>query len=104
MNDTIVWDSLAIIEALNDLAPHAGLWPSDFAARAIARAVSAEMHSGFYRLRRDMPMDIAMKNHQQPNPEGALKDAARIERSGLIVGQGTERRAHTFLATGRQRT
>src|SRR5687768_4939712 len=42
-----VWDSLAICEYVNELAPKAGLWPESPTARARARAVTAEMHSGF---------------------------------------------------------
>lgn len=73
-----VWDSLAIIETLNDLAPNAGLWPADFSARARARAVSAEMHSGFYPLRRDMPMDLRSSYPGVGHSEKALANAARI--------------------------
>jgi glutathione S-transferase len=46
-----VWDSLAIIEYVNEKFPAAGLWSADPAARAVARSVSAEMHSGFATLR-----------------------------------------------------
>ena len=53
-----VWESLAIAEYLNDLKPEAGLWPPSAAARAHARAVSAEMHAGFLDLRNNMPMNI----------------------------------------------
>ena len=53
-----VWESLAIAEYLNDLKPEAGLWPSSAAARAHARAISAEMHAGFAELRGNMPMNI----------------------------------------------
>lgn len=53
-----VWESLAIAEYLNDLKPEAGLWPAAVAARAHARAVSAEMHAGFAELRAHMPMNI----------------------------------------------
>ena len=45
--DVTVWDSLAIIEYLAEKFPDKKLWPADRAARAHARAVSAEMHSGF---------------------------------------------------------
>jgi glutathione S-transferase len=51
-----VWDSLAIIEHLAEA--HPGLWPSEPAARAMARSISAEMHSGFLALRNDLPMNI----------------------------------------------
>ena len=53
-----VWESLAIAEYLNDLKPEAILWPSSQAARAHARAISAEMHAGFGELRAKMPMNI----------------------------------------------
>src|SRR5690606_33238616 len=56
--DTTVWDSLAIIEYVAELAPEAGLWPRDPHARAMARAIAAEMHSGFPAMRRALPMNI----------------------------------------------
>ena len=46
--DTVVWDSLAILEYLAERHPH--LWPADRAQRAKARSISAEMHSGFAKL------------------------------------------------------
>ena len=56
--DTVVWDSLAICGYLTEKFPAAGLWPDDPAAKAMARSISAEMHSGFQALRRDFPMNI----------------------------------------------
>jgi len=53
-----VWESLAILEYLAEKFPAARLWPSDAAARAHARAVSAEMHAGFVPLRRHLPMNM----------------------------------------------
>ena len=53
-----IWDSLAILEYLNELKPEARLWPRDRAARAFARAISAEMHSGFPSLRQHLGMDL----------------------------------------------
>jgi glutathione S-transferase len=53
-----VWDSLAICEYLAESFPAAQLWPTDAAARAVARAVSAEMHSGFAALRNHLPMNM----------------------------------------------
>jgi glutathione S-transferase len=55
----VIWDSLAIAEFLAERHPEAGLWPSDEKARAVARSVAAEMHSGFADLRRQMSMDLA---------------------------------------------
>jgi glutathione S-transferase len=54
----VVWDTLAIAEFLHEIAPGAGLWPADAEARAVARSVSAEMHSGFAALRAALPMDV----------------------------------------------
>lgn len=54
----ILWDSLAICEWAAEADPEALLWPRDAAQRALARCVSAEMHSGFGALRRDLPMNI----------------------------------------------
>ena len=56
--DVTVWDSLAIIEYLAERFPDAKLWPADRAARAHARSVSAEMHSGFLPLRNECGMNL----------------------------------------------
>jgi glutathione S-transferase len=57
-NDLVVWDTLAIAEYLAEKFPHKHLWPQDPKARARARSVSAEMHSGFGALRSHFPMNI----------------------------------------------
>ncbi len=59
--DGPIWDSLAIGEYLADLCPDQGLWPRDRLARARARCVVAEMHSGFADLRTKMPMDMCRR-------------------------------------------
>lgn len=59
-----VWDSLAILETLAERYPDAGLWPADAQRRAHARAISAEMHSGFPALRAQCPMNMA----RRPSP------------------------------------
>ncbi|WP_441287565.1 glutathione S-transferase family protein [Sorangium sp. KYC3313] len=56
--DLVLWDSLAICEYVAELFPEARLWPGDRAARALARSVSSEMHSGFTALRNAMSMDL----------------------------------------------
>ena len=53
-----VWDSLAIAEYLAERFPEKRLWPTDRAARAHARSLCAEMHSGFGALRSHCPMNI----------------------------------------------
>jgi glutathione S-transferase len=56
--DLQIWDSLAIAEYVAELRPEAQLWPSERAARAVARSISAEMHSSFAALRSAMPMNL----------------------------------------------
>ena len=56
--DLTVWDTLAIAEYLAETFPAKQLWPHDAAARARARSVCAEMHSGFGALRSHLPMNI----------------------------------------------
>ena len=56
--DLVVWDTLAIAEYLAETHPEKQLWPRDKAARARARSVCAEMHSGFTALRGHCPMNI----------------------------------------------
>jgi len=53
-----VWDSLAIAEYLAETFPERNLWPQDREARATARSLAAEMHSGFQNLRKNMPMNL----------------------------------------------
>jgi glutathione S-transferase len=71
-----IWDSLAICEYLAER--HAGLWPADAAARAAARAVSAEMHSGFSNLRTHMTMNIRKNYAGKGSTPGVSQDIARI--------------------------
>ncbi|MBB3910037.1 glutathione S-transferase family protein [Sphingomonas desiccabilis] len=56
--DVVVWDSLAIVEYLNEKSGGERFWPADTAARAMARSMAAEMHSGFQALRRKHSMNI----------------------------------------------
>ncbi|MBI4723911.1 MAG: glutathione S-transferase family protein [Rhodomicrobium sp.] len=73
-----VWDSLAICEYLAELAPGARLWPEDASARAVARAVSAEMHSGFQALRKEFPMDFHARMSGCVPSDQAQADIRRI--------------------------
>lgn len=56
--DVTVWDSLAIIDYLDKLFPDYGLWPMDLRAFGQAKAISAEMHSGFMGLRGHLHMNM----------------------------------------------
>ena len=75
----MVWDSLALGEFLAEAHASAHLWPEDKFARARARSVSAEMHSGFAELRRSCPMDImARPSHHTLNDE-TKRNVERIQ-------------------------
>jgi len=74
-----VWDSLAICETLAERHPDAKLWPADSAARAHARSIVAEMHSGFPDLRKVLGMDIGQRH---PTPQ--LDDAVQAQVARII--------------------
>jgi glutathione S-transferase len=75
-----VWDSLAICEYLAELFPRAQLWPADRTARAVARSVSAEMHSSFAALRTHCTMNIrARKPGVGLDQPGVAQDVARVK-------------------------
>jgi glutathione S-transferase len=82
--DLAVWDTLAIAEYLAETYPDKLLWPQDKAARAQARSITAEMHSGFTALRGACPMNIEANLAQQ----GALiwrdRPAVRADVQRLI--------------------
>ena len=82
----IVWDSLAIAEYLAER--HPGMWPGDSAARAWARSVCAEMHSGFSHLRDEMAMCIRERVDVRPWSPELRRDIARVTE---IWNEGRER-------------
>jgi glutathione S-transferase len=73
-----VWDSLAICEYLAEQFPEEHLWPKDVAARAMARSICAEMHSGFTALRTSMWMNIRADFHGKGRTAGSQADIGRI--------------------------
>ena len=73
-----IWDSLAICEYLAEQFPDKHLWPQDVAARAMARCICAEMHSGFTDLRNDMSMHIKAHLPGRGRTPGAQADIGRI--------------------------
>ena len=73
-----IWDTLAIVEYLAEIFPEAGLWPQDRDARALARAISAEMHAGFVALRDDMPMNFRGDIDTPRRGEAVEADIARV--------------------------
>lgn len=74
-----VWDTLAIGEYLNEIAPGAKLLPADQARRAHCRSVCGEMHSGFYNLRSALPMNLKVRHKSFKIFSGARPDIERIK-------------------------
>ncbi len=73
----VVPETLAIAETLAEIAPH--LWPSDPEERAIARALSSEMHASFFALRNHCNMNLREAYAECAAPPEVLKDLARVE-------------------------
>jgi glutathione S-transferase len=73
-----VWDSLAIAEYANETFAGGALWPEVAAARAQARAASAEMHSGFPALRGQMPMNCRATGRVVPMTPELAQDIDRV--------------------------
>ena len=112
--DLVVWDTLAIAEYVAETWPDRQLWPADAKARARARSVCAEMHSGFTALRSHCPMNIeahlpdtgALIWRDQP---GVRADVQRLvemwgallqEHGGpMLFGQFTVADAYLFTVT-----
>ena len=78
LGELAVWDSLAICETVAERWPDAKLWPDDADERAHARAISAEMHSGFQMLRDCMPMNCRAMGRIVPIPDELGADIDRI--------------------------
>nr|WP_299855661.1 glutathione S-transferase family protein [Sphingomonas bacterium] len=76
--DVVVWDSLAIVEYLNEKSGGTRFWPADDAARAMARSMAAEMHSGFAALRRKHSMNVRQVFPPQKPDDDVLADLTRI--------------------------
>lgn len=75
----VVWDSLAIIEYLAERFPDLPIWPRENEARATARSLAAEMHSGFASLRVNLPMNMRRPVKRREVPAEATADITRIE-------------------------
>ena len=70
--DTVIWDSLAIVEYCADRVGRERFWPEDEAARAMARSMAAEMHSGFAAMRRELPFNVR-RNFGSVNLSGEVE-------------------------------
>jgi glutathione S-transferase len=76
--DIVVWESLAILEYLAEAFPDRPWWPADAAARAMARAISAEMHAGFGALRSGCGMNLRRIYPAEPRTPEVAADIARV--------------------------
>jgi glutathione S-transferase len=91
--DTVVWDSLAIVEYLAER--HGGVWAADPVARAWSRSASAEMHSGFAVLRQRCTMSVGLRITLNGVPPALQKD---IDRVAELWSEGIARFGGPFLA------
>lgn len=89
-DDFKLWESLAIIDYVADLFPDKRLWPEDIRDRALARAYSLEMATGFRALRNACPMNLRRPRKAMAVSEDVLADVARIEKiwSDALVRSG----------------
>lgn len=77
--EVTVWDSLAICEYVAERFPEHRLWPEDRTARAIARSITAETHSGFQGLRGACSFQITLETNGFIPPPEAVRDLERVE-------------------------
>lgn len=89
-----VWESLAICEYVAELFPEKKLWPEERGARALARALSCEMHAGFTALRSECPMNVVLRKTDHVLSAAAAADALRVEQ---LIDDGLSRCGGPFL-------
>ncbi|HSG33206.1 MAG TPA: glutathione S-transferase family protein [Sphingomonadaceae bacterium] len=76
--EAVVWDSLAILEYLGDRVGRDRFWPKDDAARGMARAMVAEMHSSYLPMRRALPMNVRRRYEGVELNDEVRADIVRI--------------------------
>ncbi|MBV7265964.1 glutathione S-transferase family protein [Erythrobacter ani] len=77
-DETVIWDSLAILEYLGDKVGRDRFWPKDDAPRGMARAMVAEMHSSYASLRTEMPMNVRRRVELKTVSDQTRADIVRI--------------------------
>ena len=85
--DTVVWDSLAILGWLGDKVGNERFWPANARACALARSISAEMHSAYLPLRRECSMNL---RHRVPMPNLSEEAKGDIDRIASLWTQALE--------------
>jgi glutathione S-transferase len=91
--DTVIWESLAIVEYLAER--HEGVWPKDAQARAWARCAASEMHAGFSALRSQCPMNCGVRVVLNKVSPELRHDLERIDE---LWNEGLDRFEGPFLA------
>lgn len=80
-DDLAVWDTTAIFAYLQEEYPHAIGWPAEKRARAEARSIAAEMHSGFMAVRDELPQNIRARTQLSP---ASMSDACRSQMARIF--------------------
>ena len=90
----VVWESLAIVETIAELFPDLAIWPREALKRMHARSIAAEMHAGFFELRRHCTMNLALRTRISLDP-ARRAELSRFER--MVESARTEAGAGPFL-------
>jgi glutathione S-transferase len=78
-DDFVIWDSFSILEYLSENYLDSKGWPDDVKARALARSISAEMHSSFANVRNELPMNCRKTFHDIKLTPEAVREVGRIK-------------------------
>ena len=96
IGSTVIWDSLAIAEWAAEQEP--SLWPKDPLRRAVARSATAEMHSGFAAIRRDLSMNI---RRRVAGPDWPADTCADLDRLFALLGDNLDQSGGPWLFADR---
>lgn len=77
-SDLVVWDSLSILEYVSEVYLDSKGWPGEPEVRSVARSVSAEMHSSFFNVRNELPMNCRKKFDNIKLSQDAEREVGRI--------------------------
>lgn len=93
-SDLVVWDSLSILEYVSENYLDGRGWPSEPEVRAVARSVSAEMHSSYINVRSELPMNCRKKFENISLSQAAEREIERIKslwrKCRTAYGEGDE--------------
>ena len=84
-NGVAVWDTLSIVEYIAETWPAKHIWPKNKAARAMARSLSAEMHSGFRALRTQYPMNLRRPTKALAMSGSTQQEVERLEKAWSLA-------------------